>query len=49
MTVWNVAAGESIQAAINAAADGDTINIAAGTYREQVRAPTRRARRSTTR
>ncbi|MDB5471670.1 MAG: hypothetical protein JWR84_3230 [Caulobacter sp.] len=33
---WLVSAGGSIQAAVNAAADGDTILIAAGNYREQV-------------
>ena len=33
---FHVLAGMSIQAAINAASDGDTIFIAAGTYREQV-------------
>ena len=39
MTIRTVGTGgdfQTIQAAINAAANGDTIEIAAGTYREQV-------------
>jgi parallel beta-helix repeat protein len=34
--VRNVAAGQSIQAAVNAANPGDTINVASGTFRESV-------------
>ncbi|TFH07420.1 MAG: hypothetical protein E4H08_09535, partial [Candidatus Atribacteria bacterium] len=34
-TTWNVVPGESIQAAISGAANGDTIYVAAGTYTEQ--------------
>jgi Ca2+-binding RTX toxin-like protein len=36
VTILNVVPGQSIQAAVNAAVNGDTIEIAAGTYREQV-------------
>jgi pectin methylesterase-like acyl-CoA thioesterase len=41
VTTWTVGTGGSfnfstIQAAVNAAGNGDTIEIAAGTYREQV-------------
>jgi parallel beta-helix repeat protein len=34
--VVNVAAGQSIQAAVNAASPGDTIKVASGTFRESV-------------
>jgi parallel beta-helix repeat protein len=34
--VVNVAPGQSIQAAVNAASPGDTINVASGTFRESV-------------
>jgi Ca2+-binding RTX toxin-like protein len=36
VTILNVVPGQSIQAAVNAAVNGDTIEIAQGTYREQV-------------
>lgn len=35
-TVWTVSPGQSIQAAVDAAQPGDTIRLAAGTYRESV-------------
>jgi parallel beta-helix repeat protein len=36
LATFNVTPGQSIQAVINMAANGDTINVAAGTYREQL-------------
>jgi hypothetical protein len=36
MAIWHVNEGESIQTAINNAASGDTIEIGAGTFREQI-------------
>ncbi|MFG2121397.1 nitrous oxide reductase family maturation protein NosD [Streptomyces sp. NPDC048710] len=35
-TVWTVSPGQSIQAAVDAAQPGDTIQLAAGTYQESV-------------
>ncbi|MEU9168831.1 right-handed parallel beta-helix repeat-containing protein [Streptomyces sp. NPDC048420] len=35
-TLWTVGPGQSIQAAVDAARPGDTIQLAAGTYRESV-------------
>ncbi|NQU76754.1 MAG: hypothetical protein HQ546_10625 [Planctomycetes bacterium] len=35
-STWTVNPGDSIQTAVNSAADGDTISIVAGTYTEQV-------------
>ena len=36
MTIWQVANGQSIQAAIVGAADGDTIVVGAGVYTENL-------------
>lgn len=36
MTIWTVQNGQSIQDAINAASNGDTIQVEAGIYREQL-------------
>src|SRR3954470_19549975 len=36
MTIWQVADGQSIQAAIVGAADGDTIVVGAGVYTENL-------------